>query len=409
MITRRCRSFTPFARGSYHGMTAESYFARRLDYWPMAELIHHTNESADGGVSPFDTAIRGIVAGEDVLIACPYITLEYLESILERAASWRLLTDAEAWLDSYSTTEREAIREFVARHHDRIHDVRDLHAKAVVGETGALVGSANLTRMGVSGRDELAVRFDEPERIAELCGWFDELWEEGSRVKLDEIDERIRTSSPMPSSARGGGGMSISSDARRVSASVLESDTSKLDRLVADADSDDVHERLVERVGKAPNRDWIDSHFDLFEELLDVSGLTTDDPILVASIPKTGGIHITINNRYVLTMMRTSRSQTSFILSDDTSGLDGFISRTTEYDQFSNASGEPAPHLLTFVDGLKQVADPSFRRGCIQAILSEVENRADRAKWRDKHEPIVCQAAVDHEYGAQVIDEAFSE
>ena len=134
----------------------------------MSELVHHTDESADGGVSPFDTVIREIVTGEDVLFASPYITLDYLESVLDDTDSWRLLTDMEAWLDNYRTSERETIREFVARYHERIRDVRNLHAKAVIGETGALVGSTNLTRTGLGGRDELGVRFDEPERIAEL-------------------------------------------------------------------------------------------------------------------------------------------------------------------------------------------------------------------------------------------------
>jgi phosphatidylserine/phosphatidylglycerophosphate/cardiolipin synthase-like enzyme len=96
-----------------------------------------------------------------VLVACPYITLEYLEPVLGSASSWRLLTDVEAWLGNYGTNERNTIREFIAHYHDRIHDVRNLHAKAVVGETGALVGSANLTWTGLQGRDELGVRLNE--------------------------------------------------------------------------------------------------------------------------------------------------------------------------------------------------------------------------------------------------------
>jgi hypothetical protein len=72
----------------------------------MSELIYHTDESADGGASPFSTAIREIGAGEDVLFASPYITLDYLEDVLNDTASWRLLTDMEAWLDNYRTSEK---------------------------------------------------------------------------------------------------------------------------------------------------------------------------------------------------------------------------------------------------------------------------------------------------------------
>lgn len=376
----------------------------------MSELVHHTNESADGGVSPFDTVIREIVTGEDVLFALPYITLDYLESVLDDTDSWRLLTDMEAWLDNYRTSERETIREFVARYHERIRDVRNLHAKAVIGETGALVGSTNLTRTGLGGRDELGVRFDEPERIAELREWFEGLWNESSPAKLDAIDERIQTSSPVPSNAGGSSATSIPSESRRVSASLTTSGRSNRQTSEnADVANEDAHRRLVERVGKARSRSWIDQHFDLFEELLSVTGLNEDDPILVASIPKSGGIRITINNRWVLTMMRATRNSTTFILSDDTENLDDLISRSMKYEAFSNVNDKPAPHLLTFDNGLEQITDPSFRRNWLRAMLDEVDSRYERAPRHDSHEPAVCQAAVDHDYREQVLDEAFGE
>ncbi|WP_435077551.1 phospholipase D-like domain-containing protein [Halococcus sp. AFM35] len=373
----------------------------------MSELIHHTDESADGGVSPFDTVIREIVAGEDVLLASPYITLDYLEGLVNDTASWRLLTDMEAWLDSCPASERETISEFVAHNHGRIRDVRNLHAKAVIGETGALVGSANLTRTGLGRRDELGVRFDEAERIAELREWFEGLWNESSRAKLDAIDERIRTSSPVSSSAKSSGPTSISSDSRRVNASLTKSEDTTQRTVAADTENEDAHRRLIKRVGKAPNRGWINQHFDLFEELLSVTGLTEDDPILVASIPKSGGIHITINNRYVLTMMRPTRSQTSFILSDDTEDLDELISQTTKHERFSDTNDEPSPHLLAFGDGLERITNPSFKRGWLKAILSEVENSAEKARWRSKHEPVVYRAAINHDYRERVLAEAF--
>lgn len=374
----------------------------------MPEIVHHTDESAAGGVSPFDAAIREIVADEEVLFASPYITLDYLDGVLDDTASWRLLTDMEVWLDNYRRSERETIREFVARYHERIRDVRNLHAKAVIGETGALVGSANLTRTGLGRRDELGVRFDEPERIAELREWFEGLWSESSPAKLDAIDERIKTSSSIPSSASTSSATSIPSESRRVNSSLTTSGRSNRQLSeTADVANEDAYRRLVERVGKAPGRNWIDQHFDLFEELLSVTGLTEDDPILVASIPKSSGIHITINNRYVLTIMRPTQSQTSFILSDDTDDLNELISQATKHERFTGTSDEPSPHLLAFDNGLEQIADPSFRRGWFKAILDEVDNRAEKARWRSKHEPAVYRAAVDHDYRERILDEAF--
>ena len=136
----------------------------------MVELIYHTDESRSGGQSPLDRTIRELTAGEDVLLASPYINLDYLESILADTASWRVLTDMEAWLGSERSETRARIREFVARHHEDVHDVRDLHAKAIVAGDRAFVGSANFTRKGLAGRDELAVTLDEPELVDELRG-----------------------------------------------------------------------------------------------------------------------------------------------------------------------------------------------------------------------------------------------
>jgi hypothetical protein len=389
-------------------MVTESYFARRLNYWPMAELVHHTNESADGGVSPFDTAIRGIVAGEDVLIACPYITLEYLESILERAASWRLLTDAEAWLGNYSTDEREAIREFIACHHERIHNVPNLHAKAVVGETGALVGSANLTWTGLQSRDELAVRFEEAERIEELREWFNGLWREGSRAKLDDIDEHIRTSSPVPSSAHGGGGTSISSTARRVASSAQTNNhgrgTSR-----ANAEPTDSHERLVEQTAKAPNRGWIVRHFELLKELLLATEISNQDPNLFMSITRDGKLHTTINNRLVFGI-QPFRGRTLFILSPNTDLIDNLRAQAAYSEPFSDG-GETAAYLLGFDDGLERVANSGFKRGWMKAILNETDREYGGSPYRTPflHEPVVYRAAVDHDYREGVLSEAFGE
>ena len=373
----------------------------------MTELVHHTEESASGGTSPFDTAIREIVADEDVLIACPYITLEYLQPVLRQADSWRLLTDIEAWLGNYTMDKREAIREFIARYHERIHNIRNLHAKAVVGETGALVGSANLTWTGLQGRDELAVRFDEPERIAELRAWFDGLWVEGEPPKLNDIDEYIQTVSPVPNSAKRGRATSIPSDSRRVSASLTVDRGTKPRTSESSEESENEYEELVERVERSPSREWIDRHFDLIAELLDITGLTDDDPILVMSIPKSGGIHVTINHRYVLTMMRTARNRTEFILSNETENLDHHITQSVEDYRFENHDDEPGPYLVASEDGLQRISDASFKRGWIRAVLNEVEHRWQKAPKRDSHKPVVYRAAVDHDYREKVLGEAF--
>ena len=299
-------------------------------------------ESRDGGLSPFDEAIRDLTADADVLLASPYINLGYLESILADAASWRVLTDMEAWLGSERSGTRHRIGEFATQHHEKIHDVRDLQVKAIITDEGALVGSANFTRKGLAGRDELAVSLNESESVDELRDWFDELWSNSSPATLDELDELISTSQFTSRDVTYRSTSSIPSDAPRVK-STLTGGTERTQRASESTGNPDAHRRLVERVSEAPSRRWIDRHFDLIEDVLLIAGLSNTDRALVASIPKSGGINVTINNRYVLTNMRTARNRTEFILDENTNGLSEFASRAIEEYRFSARTGKRAP------------------------------------------------------------------
>jgi len=368
----------------------------------MVDLVYHTAESCDGGLSLFDEAIRDLTADADVLLASPYINLDYLESILADAASWRVLTDMEAWLGSERSGTRHRIGEFATQHHEKIHDARDLHAKAIITDEGALVGSANFTRKGLAGRDELAVSLNESESVDELRDWFDELWSNSSPATLDELDEFISTSQSTSRDVTYRSTLSISSDAPRVNSS-LAKESNNRDSIEIPEDID-VQEKLVERVMEASSREWIDHHFDLLEEVLATTGLLSDDPRLVTSIPKAGGIHVTINSRFILTIMRSDRTHTGFILSDDTEGLDELIARASNYERFENEKS--APHLLEFHDGLDRIADPAVKRGWSRAALNEVD-RGERSSYRRYHEPAVYRAAVDHGYRRRILDEAF--
>ncbi|EMA48785.1 hypothetical protein C448_02913 [Halococcus morrhuae DSM 1307] len=363
----------------------------------MPEIVHHTDESAAGGVSPFDAAIREIVADEEVLFASPYITLDYLDGVLDDTASWRLLTDMEAWLDNYRRSERETIREFVARHPERIRDVRNLHAKAVIGETGALVGSANLTRTGLGRRDELGVRFDDPERIVELREWFEGLWTENSPAKLDAIDERIQTSSSIPSSASASSATSIPSESRRVSATIAKSSPEKR--------TGDGYDRLINRLTKAPCREWAAEHLELMRELIEISGLDDEDKQLVTSIPSSGTeIRLIIGNRVVFGFVGKTGNWTRFIIPDDYENIGELLQSVPRNYDFK---GESAPHLPAVTDGLHRARQTLFRKAWIEATLNEI-GRYETSPYRDRsHEPAVYRAAVDHDYRERILDEAF--
>ncbi|RMD66804.1 hypothetical protein D6833_01035, partial [Candidatus Parcubacteria bacterium] len=115
---------------------------------------YHDFDSPDV-ISPFDEVIVSLADGESVSLVCPYIGLPYLKRIISLSRYWRLLTDVEEWLRSQNRTQREKVYDFLVRYNARIRHCPRVHAKVVVSSRGALIGSANLTELGIRLRTEV--------------------------------------------------------------------------------------------------------------------------------------------------------------------------------------------------------------------------------------------------------------
>src|SRR5207248_10483111 len=118
------------------------------DFMPI-KLLYHTSSSAAGGVSPFDEAIIEVVKDKDIAVACPYLSLKYLDRLIKLSQSWRVLTDIEEWISCHNRTAQYQIRDFIKKHSKRIHHCKDLHAKVLISGKKAVVGSANFTEKGI--------------------------------------------------------------------------------------------------------------------------------------------------------------------------------------------------------------------------------------------------------------------
>jgi hypothetical protein len=161
----------------------------------MLHLVHHALDASPETLSPFVEHLSAIAGGSDLRVACPYLGLAVLEPILNRARSWRLLTDAEALVKSLVGAQRAEIVRFLVEHGERVRHWPDLHAKVVVGDSRALVGSANLTAMGLGRRQEMAVAFEDCGEVEQLRGWFDALWQRCTAPSPEEL-EAFRASLP---------------------------------------------------------------------------------------------------------------------------------------------------------------------------------------------------------------------
>lgn len=158
----------------------------------MGRLVYHNLSGLTGLNSPFDEAALEVARTGSVNIVSPYIGVNYLQRIIQISDGWRLISDIEAWLSSLPVRARPKAWEFIRENLDSIHHCPSIHAKAVISKTLAMFGSANLTNTGILGRTELGMLIDEPPLVAELCVWFDTLWEQTLPPIADEADAFVK-------------------------------------------------------------------------------------------------------------------------------------------------------------------------------------------------------------------------
>jgi hypothetical protein len=373
----------------------------------MTHLLYHSESSYSQAESPFDKAIRDTADAEDVRIVCPYIGPSYLKSVLASADNWRIVTDVEAWIGTFSGSTRDEIRELIATNRERIHHFPDVHAKAVLSDDSAVVGSANLTQKGILGRTEMGVRFTDDAKVEELNEWFTRLWSESGPVDSEELDEFVE-SSPSTPTTHTESGTSLSSDAPGVSATFIE----ETESIIEDVDADEeAHETLVHRVQQAPNREWVTNFFDLLNDLIAATGLAEDDARLVTSIAQNDRIAVSLNNRYVFGSFFSGEPTTGFIVGADAENVDELIETADEHMAFNALSGEATdeiPHWVEFTGEPERMVSQSFRRAWISAVYDQLE-QASGSPYQDSHEPLVFRAAVDREYRNQVFRQAFAD
>ncbi len=151
-------------------------------------LVYHKD---DGGVSPFDLRAVAIATRANLRIACPYLSVSYLERLVNLASEWRLITDIAEWLMSTLIPDRLSTISFIQANQTRIRDHQGLHAKVIVGNNSAMIGSANFTISGITRRTEMAVHLDDAESVCEITQWFDSHWATSMVVHSSAINALI--------------------------------------------------------------------------------------------------------------------------------------------------------------------------------------------------------------------------
>lgn len=258
------------------------------------KLIYH-NINIDNQISPFDREITSIVNGQELLIVCPYIGLGYINRILSISANWKIITDIEEWIYSHqSNSQRDLIKGFIIGNSDRIRHIQLIHAKVLITDNHAFLGSANLTESGICERIEMSVSFDEPEKIKELKEWFGSLWNFGIKPEQQQIEKFIKENTFI----------------QQKKVSIIKSHKTPKATL-ANLNQDIIftkdHESHLKKAILKLNQDksWINNYFDLINDLFKEFEITDDSQKIAMVIRKDFKMPVSIGQRYVIRPEKT--------------------------------------------------------------------------------------------------------
>ncbi len=374
------------------------------------KLIYHDKESSTGGVSPFDKTVTEIVRNRSVSIVCPYIGIDYFDRIIQLANTWRLVTDVEEWIISHNRDARQSIKDFILKNLSAIHHYKDIHAKVIVADDKAFIGSSNLTNKGITGRVEMGVLIEEKEQVDELQKWFSGLWAESESVNAQDLEKYISSikSSPAYDELKKSNSP-ILLKSPSVKANLVDIGTDVQDIIKCDKES---KQRLIESIRKiAPDREWINDYFDLAKEIIEFTGLGNDDPRLVMSITKKGKIPIIINQRYVLRYERDRGIGLIMPLdySPQNYDKDRFIRAYDDGDEkYFYRNGVQEARWIVFERKNKIEFSEPIKDYWKQAVMTELK-RSNNSGFKKFHEPIVYEAVMNLSYRNKLLEEVYHE
>lgn len=155
------------------------------------KLIYHNIES-NNDYSPFDRELIQLAKEQNLYLVSPYIGIAYLNRLIKISKSWQLITDFEAWIISHPTkNERLKIYDFIKENFDKIKHFPDIHAKVMLTDCSAYIGSSNFTNKGILERTEMSISLSEQKLVEELRNWFQSMWNDAIKIPKDNIYDFI--------------------------------------------------------------------------------------------------------------------------------------------------------------------------------------------------------------------------
>lgn len=360
------------------------------------ELVYHDFDDASSG-SPFEETLARLSDDASLDIACPYLGRDILQSLTDRTGTWRLVTDVQEWFRSRPRECRKDTLEFLRSNPESIRDCRDLHAKVLVGNDAGIVGSANVTYSGLARNPEMAVLFEDMSEVDELGTWFDELWERTQPTDVKDLRTFLTESEPVERKQRSSPSMADTGPSIDATLEVLEEPAIEVDG----AD----HRQLVETVGQAPSREWMDAYLDWISDVIECTGLDESDERIATTVPSSSSrLPVNVNHRYVLAAF-PKEQRIGMILPPDSSAVDELSEFISDFGSFSTNSDED-PYWFQFPGDPRDFITDDIMQDW-REIVREESTRGSRSEYRHHHNPAAYKVAVDEQYRETVLDTAF--
>lgn len=360
------------------------------------KLIYHSTDSI-AKYSAFDAELVTLANQQNLCLVSPYIGLDYLKRLIQLSKSWRLITDFEEWIISHPSKEkRNKIVEFITKNPDRIKHISDIHAKVLISEHSAFLGSANFTDKGICQRTEMSVSFSEVEKVQEIKSWFESLWELATNFTEEQLSDFVKKNENTNSKPRI---KKLKSPSKKVMKRASLVDIGTFFKTDKDYQSELIN--AIKKIGK--DKIWLNRFFDLIKELLTNLEIEEQSPKITMSVTKDLRMPISIGQRYVI-WAKSQRNKVGLILPLEFRNLiSSYPTAEIDEDYFYDKKKNKEALWVNFDNDIVFSNNHFLFEQWKKAAKIELD-RTKHSGYRRAHNPLYYKLVMDLEYRNKILN-----
>lgn len=357
----------------------------------MNKLIYH-DPKHNNIISPFDHTLIEIIKDKEIKIACPYMSVYYINKLITLCKDWRILTDLNAWIYSQtSIKQKRNIYDFLMGYQEHIHHYPELHAKVIITDSNLFLGSANFTDSGIFKKNEMSILITDDSNIHEANQWFDAWWEVTNFPSKEELEEAVESNNYS----------NFKEDLVKVKSKAPKINTSEVPLYSSTSNSEKsilkISEiSLINYLQKWDNNQWEWDFFEMIKKAIDLSALSKKDKYLTLTLTNSGSITFQINNRYVLKSHSYGKPELIGMMLplEFRDYINKYKDEIHEIEPFTHNKSEVA--LWVLFKKKKLVFDDIINNLWKEAITKEI-NRKYLSPYKRFHQELIFDIAMDIE------------